>query len=210
VQRLVAQKLDAAAEEVRAERWGWTETRVERDFLELNRHGRLRPVQRPYTEDEQRDMDALTAQQDELAEKLEALSEDDENAYEEADLINEEIGRVDTAIIALESRAMVWDSDQIAEAGAFVIVGPQGELLIERGLVRRENSAALDAAGATVTGTSEAEARHTSGTLAPKVKPVHSARLCQMPAAHRASHRCHPRGTDRAACRRASRRSCGN
>jgi ParB family transcriptional regulator, chromosome partitioning protein len=47
LQRLVAQKLDAAAEEVRAEGWGWTETRVERDFLELNRYGRLRPVQRP-------------------------------------------------------------------------------------------------------------------------------------------------------------------
>ena len=45
----------------------------------------------------------------------------------------------------------------MAEAGAFVIVGPQGELIIERGLVRRENSAALDAAGATVTGTPEAE-----------------------------------------------------
>ncbi|CAE6754948.1 hypothetical protein R70006_03213 [Paraburkholderia domus] len=169
LQRLVAQKLDAAAEEVRAEGWGWTETRAERDFLELNRHGRLRPVQRPYTEDEQREADALTAQQDELAEKLEALSEDDENAYEEADRLNEEIGRVNSAIIALESRAVVWDMDQIAEAGAFVIVGPQGELLIERGLVRRENSAALDAAD----------------TPTPKVRPVHSAKLCQRLTAHR-------------------------
>ncbi|AXL53764.1 chromosome partitioning protein ParB [Paraburkholderia caffeinilytica] len=110
LQRLVAQKLDAAAEEVRAEGWGWTETRVERDFLELNRHGRLRPIQRPYTEDEQNKMDSLTAQQDELAEKLEALSEDDANAYEEADRLKEEIGRVNTAIIALESRAVVWGS----------------------------------------------------------------------------------------------------
>ncbi|MFM0166747.1 ParB/RepB/Spo0J family partition protein [Paraburkholderia sediminicola] len=183
--RLVAQKLDAAAEEVRAEGWGWTETRVERDFLELNRHGRLRPVQCPYTADEQSEMDSLTAQQDELAEKLEALSEDDENAYEEADRLNEQIERVNTAIIALESRVEVWDAQQMAEAGAFVIVGPQGELLIERGLVRRENSAALDAAGATVTGTLEAETPDTSGTQAPKVKPVHSAKLCQRLTAHR-------------------------
>ncbi|SOE98756.1 chromosome partitioning protein, ParB family [Burkholderia sp. OK233] len=185
LQRLVAQKLDAAAAEVRAEGWGWTETRVERDLLELNRHGRLRPVQRPYTEDEQREMDALTAQQDELAEKLEALSEDDENAYEVADRLDTEIGWVNAAIIALESRAVVWDAMQMAEAGAFVIVGPQGELLIERGLVRRENSAALDAAGATVTGTPEAEAPDTAGAPAPKVKPVHSAKLCQRLTAHR-------------------------
>ena len=185
LQKLVAQKLDAAAEEVRAEGWGWIETRVERNFLELNRYGRLRPVQRPYTDDEQRAMDALTAQQDELAEELEALPEDDESAYEEADRLNEEIGRVNAALIDLESRAMVWDAQQMAEAGAFVIVGPQGDLLIERGLVRRENANALEAAGAEVSGTPKAEADDTVSAQAPKIRPVHSAKLCQRLTAHR-------------------------
>ncbi|MGF6652204.1 ParB family chromosome partitioning protein [Paraburkholderia youngii] len=185
LQKLVAQKLDAAAAEVQAEGWGWTETRVERDFAELNRHGRLRPVQRQYTDDEQREMDAFTAQQDELAEKIEALSEGDEDAYEEADRLNDEMEQVNAAIIALESRTLVWDAQQMAEAGALVIVGPQGELVIERGLVRRENSAALDAAGATVTGTATAEGPDTVCAKAPKVKPVHSAKLCQRLTAHR-------------------------
>ncbi|RQT14809.1 ParB/Srx family N-terminal domain-containing protein [Burkholderia contaminans] len=185
LQKLVAQKLDATAAEVRAEGWGWTETRVERDFVELNRHGRLRPVQRPYTEDEQREKDALTAQQDELAEKIEALSEDDEEAYEEADRLNDEIGRINATIIALESRALVWEPQQMAEAGAFVIVGPQGELVIERGLVRRENSAALHGAGATPSGTPQVEAPDKLPVNAPKVKPVHSAKLCQRLTAHR-------------------------
>ncbi|MGP8432376.1 chromosome partitioning protein ParB [Paraburkholderia fungorum] len=185
LQKLVAEKLDAAASEVRSEGWGWAETRIERDFLELNRYGRLRPVQRPYAADEQRDMDALTAQQDELAEKIEALSEDDDNAYEEADRLNDEIERVNGAIIALEGRTVVWDTQQMAEAGAFVIVGPQGELVIERGLVRRENSAALDAAGATVTGIPEAEAPDTLSAKVQKIKPIHSAKLCQRLTAHR-------------------------
>lgn len=185
LQKLVAQKLDATAAEVRAEGWGWTETRVERDVLELNRYGRLRPVQRPYTEDAQREMDALTAQQDELAGKLEALSEDDENAYEEVDRLNEEIGRLDAVIIALESRTVVWDAQQMAEAGAFVIVGPHGELVIERGLVRRENADALEAAGAEVTGTPEAEADDMVSAKVPKIRPVHSAKLCQRLTAHR-------------------------
>ncbi|CAE6859403.1 Nucleoid occlusion protein [Paraburkholderia aspalathi] len=185
LQKLVAQKLDAAAAEVRAEGWGWTETRVERDFAEPNRHGRLRPVQRQYTEDEQHEMDALTARQDELAEKIDALSDDDEDAYEEADRLNDEIERVNAAIIALESRALVWDAQQMAEAGSFVIVGPQGELVIERGLVRRENSAALDAADATVTGMATAEGPDTGSSKAPMVKPVHSAKLCQRLTAHR-------------------------
>ncbi|MGF6548818.1 ParB/RepB/Spo0J family partition protein [Paraburkholderia youngii] len=186
LQKLVAQKLDAAAAEVQAEGWGWTETRVERDFAELNRHGRLRPVQRQYTDDEQREMDTFTAQQDELAEKIEALSEGDEDAYEEADRLNDEMEQVNAAIIALESRTLVWDAQQqMAEAGALVIVGPQGELVIERGLVRRESSAALDAAGATVTGTATAEGPDTVCAKAVKAKRVHSAKLCQRLTAHR-------------------------
>ncbi len=170
---------------MRAEGWGWTETRVERDVLELNRYGKLRPIQRPFTDEEQREMDTLTEQQDDLAGKLEALSEDDENAYEEAGRLEAEIGRVNAEIIALESRAMVWDTQQMAEAGAFVIIDPQGKLLIERGLVRRENSAALDAAGATVTGTPQAEAADPADGPVPKLKPVHSAKLCQRLTAHR-------------------------
>jgi ParB family chromosome partitioning protein len=74
----------------------------------------------------------------------------------------------------------------MAEAGAFVMVSPQGELVIERGLVRRENSAALDAVGATVTGTPDAE-RASGETEEPEAreKPVHSAKLCQRLTAHR-------------------------
>ncbi|MEM5343663.1 ParB/Srx family N-terminal domain-containing protein [Paraburkholderia azotifigens] len=185
LQRLVAQKLDAAAEEVRVEGWGWTETRVERDLLELNRYGKLRPIQRPLTDDEQREMGALTAQQDDLAGKLDALSGDDDNAYEEADRLSAGIGGVNAEIVALESRALVWDTQQMAEAGAFVIIDPQGKLLVERGLVRRENSAPLDAAGATVTGAPQAEAADATDDPAPKIKPVHSAKLCQRLTAHR-------------------------
>jgi len=186
LQRLAAAKLDAAAEEVRAEGWGWTEQRIERDVFELNRYGRLQPVQRSLTDEEQRAMDELTAQQDELAEKFEALSEDDENAYEEGARLEAEIDRVNAALIALESSTLSWDAQQMAEAGTFVMVSPQGELVIERGLVRRENSAALDAVGATATGTLETE-RASGETEEPeaKVKPVHSAKLCQRLTAHR-------------------------
>ncbi|MEY1594094.1 ParB N-terminal domain-containing protein [Burkholderia sp. Bmkn7] len=181
LQHLTAQKLDAAAETVRAEGWGWTETRVERDVLELNRYGRLRPAQRPYTDEEQRELDALTAQQAELSHKLAAPAEDDEDAYDEAERLDDEIGRVEAAISALESRAIVWDAAQMAEAGAFVIVGAQ---VIERSLVRREGSAALDAADAIVTGTAEADAPATADAPV-KIKPVHSATLCQRLTAHR-------------------------
>ncbi|VWB89750.1 ParB/Srx family N-terminal domain-containing protein [Burkholderia lata] len=184
LQRLAAQKLDAAAETVRAEGWGWTETRIERDVLELNRYGRLHPGQRPYTDDEQRELDMLTTQRDELTDKLDALQDDDDDADEEAERLDAEIGQVEAAIRAIESRAVVWNAPQMAEAGALVIVGSQGELVIERGLVRHENSAAFDAAGATVTGSSEVNSPNTADAPA-KVKPIHSAALCQRLTAHR-------------------------
>jgi ParB family chromosome partitioning protein len=185
LQRLVAQKLDVAAKEVRVEGWGWTEIRVERDLLELSRYGKPRPIQRLFTDDERRETDALTAEQDELAGKMEALSEDDENAYEEADRLDAEVERVNAAIVALESRALVWDTQQMAEAGAFVIIDPEGKLLVERGLVRHENSAALDAVGATVTGTAQADAADPADCPVTKIKPIHSAKLCRRLTAHR-------------------------
>jgi len=186
LQRLAAAKLDAAAEDVRAEGWGWTEQRIERDVLELNRYGRLQPVQRPLTDDEQHEMDALTAQQDRLAEQFDALGEDDENAYEEAEQLEAESDRVSAALIALESSTLMWDAQQMAEAGAFVTVSLQGGLVIERGLVRRDNSAALNAVGAIVTGTQETE-RASGETAEPeaKEKPLHSAKLCRRLTAHR-------------------------
>jgi ParB family chromosome partitioning protein len=188
LQRLVANKLATVTEELRAEGWDWIETRIERDRVELNRYGRLRPIQRPYTADEQRKIDAFIAQRDELADKVESLSEEDENADDEAERLDTEIERVNAAIFALENCAMAWDKQQMAEAGAFAIIGPQGELLIERGLVRREHRAALEAAGASVTGTPHAQASQlTDETDNPtkKEKPIHSAKLCQRLTAHR-------------------------
>lgn len=180
LQRLAGEKLEAVAGKIRAEGWNWTETRIERDMLELNRYDRLAPINRPYTGDEQREMDALTARQDELAEQYDALAEGDENAYEEGERIETELNSVTAAIRALEARALTWDTQQMAKAGAFVILDPQGNVIIERGLIRRDGDAGHGAAAATVGQTIAAlkEANR-------KPKPVHSAKLCQRLTAHR-------------------------
>ncbi|MDN7444359.1 ParB/Srx family N-terminal domain-containing protein [Burkholderia cepacia] len=180
LQRLAGEKLEAVAEEVRAEGWNWTETRIERDVLELNRYDRLDPLNRPYTKDEQCEMNALTARQDELMEQYDALAEDDENAYEEGERIEGELNAVTAAIQALEARALTWDTHQMAEAGAFVVLDPQGNLIIERGLIRRDGDAAHDRAATTV---GQAIATLKEATRNPK--PVHSAKLCQRLTAHR-------------------------
>ncbi|MGF6967298.1 ParB family chromosome partitioning protein [Paraburkholderia sp. WC7.3g] len=180
LQRLAGDKLEAVAGEVRAEGWNWTETRIERDVLELNRYDRLDPINRPYTGDEQREIDTLTARQDELAERYDALAEDDENAYEEGERIEVELNIVTAAIQALETRTLTWDAQQMAEAGAFVILDPQGSLIIERGLIRVDSDAAHDMEATTV-GQAVAALKEANR----KPKPVHSAKLCQRLTAHR-------------------------
>ena len=186
LQRLVSDKLDAAAEEVRAEGFGWIETRIERDYSELNSFGRLEPVQRPYTDDEQRELDALNRQRDGLAAQFDALEEGDEDAYEEAERLETALDAANAAIGNFAKRAEMWDVQQIAEAGAFVMVGPNGELMVERGLVRPESKATLEEQGAIVSGLADAsDTSISTGTAAPKERPIHSAPLCQRLTAHR-------------------------
>ncbi|ABE31176.1 parB-like nuclease domain protein [Paraburkholderia xenovorans LB400] len=180
LQRLAGEKLETVAGEVRAEGWNWTETRIERDVLELNHYDRLAPIDRAYTEDEQREMDVLTARQDALAKQYDALSEDDENAYEEGERIETELNTVTAAIQALEMRTQAWSTQQMAEAGAFIILDPQGDLVIERGLVRHDSNAARGM-GAATTGHAVATLKEAN----PKSPPVHSAKLCQRLSAHR-------------------------
>jgi ParB family chromosome partitioning protein len=186
LQRLVSERLDAAAEEVRAEGFGWIETRIERDYSELNFFGRLEPVQRPYTDNEQRELDALNMQRDGLAAQFDALDEGDEDAYEKAERLETALDAANTAIDNFAKRAEMWDVQQIAEAGALVMVGPNGELMIERGLVRPESKAALEEHGAIVSGLADAsDASISTGTATPKERPIHSAALCQRLTAHR-------------------------
>ncbi|WP_429470993.1 hypothetical protein [Paraburkholderia sp. WSM4175] len=180
LQHLAGEKLEAAAEAIRAEGWNWTEARIERDVLELNRFARLDPLDRHYTEDEQREMNALTARQDELAERYDALAEDDEDAYEEGERIEPELNEITAAIQALETRTQVLDAQQMAQAGAFVILDPQGNLIIERGLVRRESDDGHDDSATPV---SQAVAALKEANR--KAKPIHSAKLCQRLSAHR-------------------------
>ncbi|WP_438392085.1 ParB/RepB/Spo0J family partition protein [Caballeronia sp. DA-9] len=189
LQRLVAEKLEAAAEAVRAEGFGWVETRIERDHSEMNSFGRLQPIQRPYTEDEQRELDALKAQHDEIVAKFDALEEGDENAYEEAENLEAAMDAIERAIGTFAQRAQVWgDAAHVAQAGAFVTVGPNGELMIDRGLVKLEDLALLEGDGAVVTGVASTDMTGSStgnSKAAPKERPVHSAALCQRLTAHR-------------------------
>jgi ParB family chromosome partitioning protein len=181
--RLVADKLEAAAAVIREQGWGWVETRVERDHAEINSFGRLAPTTRPYTRKEERELKKLVAHRDDLMAKYDACEGGEEAAYEEAERLEQSVNAADHAVGAFAKRAETWDVAQIGQAGAFVFIDAQGELAIERGLVKREDKHELESHGATVTGLANGE-RTAISEPASKEKPLHSDKLCRRLTAH--------------------------
>ncbi|WP_425105178.1 ParB/RepB/Spo0J family partition protein [Ancylobacter sp.] len=132
VDRLVAEKLKAEADAVAAEGWKWVE--MAPDFAYGHTYGlrQLRGETVLLTAEEETCRDALQAEYDRLS-----------TEYAEADELPEEVdarlGELETAIEALETRPITFDPLEVARAGAFVSIGHDGALRIERGYVRPED-----------------------------------------------------------------------
>ncbi|KON62808.1 MULTISPECIES: ParB/RepB/Spo0J family partition protein [Acetobacteraceae] len=130
--RLVMEKLHAAAEDIRAEGWKWVETALSfswghtRDFAEIDGT----PV--ALSDEETARLTALHSEQEAI-----------EAEYAQADEFPEEIdtrlGEIERAIEALEERPVPFDPADMARAGVFVSLDTDGTLLVERGFVRPED-----------------------------------------------------------------------
>ncbi len=172
--RLVAEKLEAAAAEVRNEGWQWIEVRARGGQQELVFFGQDRPAMRDMTPDEEATRKALAEQVEQtgaaLCEYYDSECEADEEL--ESRLSDAE----DAAKEALESfdlSLQAWTDAQKQAAGAFVMVGRGGELVVKRGLLRREQ-----AATGSVPSVTAAQAPK-------KAKPELSEALCRRLTAHR-------------------------
>ncbi|ATU72294.1 hypothetical protein SXCC_04259 [Gluconacetobacter sp. SXCC-1] len=130
--RLVMDKLQEAADQVRTEGWKWVETALSfpwghtRDFVEVEgTHVAL-------SEEETARLTALHSEQETI-----------EAEYAQADEFPEEIdsrlGEIELAIEALEERPVSFDPAEMARAGIFVSLDTDGTLLVERGFVRPED-----------------------------------------------------------------------
>jgi len=132
VDRLVIDKLNAAAEEIRAEGWKWVEAARSftwghtRDFYEIEGTGVL------LSEDEAASLHALRAEQ-------EMIEADYAEADELPEAVDERLGEIEQTIEALEDRPLAYAPAEMARAGAFVSLDNDGTLLIARGFVRPED-----------------------------------------------------------------------
>ncbi|GAA4492045.1 ParB/RepB/Spo0J family partition protein [Gluconacetobacter tumulicola] len=130
--RLVMEKLAAAAEAIRTEGWKWVETVLSFPWGHTRDYAEIEGTPVALSEEEAGRLIALHSEQ-----------EDIEAEYAQADEFPEEIdarlGEIEQAIEALEERPVSFDPADVARAGAFVSLDTDGTLLVERGFVRPED-----------------------------------------------------------------------
>lgn len=137
VDQMVADKLNAESETIAAEGWRWIE--VAPDFAYGHAFG-LRQVRGdtvPLTAEEETTRDALQAEFD-------RLSDEYQDADELPEDVDERLSELETALEAFEARPIVFDQVEIGRAGAFVSIGSDGQLRIERGYVRPEDELSVE------------------------------------------------------------------
>lgn len=130
--RLVGEKLKAAAAEVAAEGWKWVAADLE---LPYGYDHDLRGITGAFaelTKKERRERDKLRKEQERL--EAEYAGHD-----ELPDEIDQRLGEIEKLLEAFERRPAVYDPAEIAIAGVFVSVDEDGELMVDRGWVRPQD-----------------------------------------------------------------------
>jgi len=145
-QRLAGEKLEAEAEKLRAEGWGWVEMDFDCDYSELHRHGRITPQPLDAPAELKAELEAAEAEVERLDTLLdEAYGSDDDN-QDEIDRLDAEKDAADEKVSEIEERLEAFidfDPEQKQLAGCFVSINGRGEALIEKGLVKPESKRAV-------------------------------------------------------------------
>ncbi len=140
--RLVAEKLKTAAEEVAAEGWKWIEVAVSYPYDATRGLRELQGEPLDLTSEEQATIDALNREY----QKLEA---EYEGADELPDEVDQRLGEIETALAAFETRPVRFEAEDIARAGVFISIAHDGQLDIDRGYVRAEDETSIVPEGET-------------------------------------------------------------
>jgi len=137
LERLVTEKLKAEAETIAAEGWKWIEVAISFPYGYDDGLRQLEGTPEDITAEEQATVEALQAEHAKL-----------EDEYQDADELPDEVdvrlGEIEKALSAFENRPHIFDSADIARAGAFVSIDSDGSLLIDRGYVRPEDEASVE------------------------------------------------------------------
>jgi ParB family chromosome partitioning protein len=128
--RLVAEKLHAEAEKVKAEGWAWVEVLQEMDYGRLARFRRIPPTETPLSVEDEAKLSVLCEQHDALVENLE--EEPSTETVAELDRLSDEI---DT----LSAKREQWSEEDKARSGVFLALDHHGEFVVRRGYAKPDD-----------------------------------------------------------------------
>jgi len=125
--RLTNEKLQRAADEVRtSEGWGWVEAAIDCPYASALRRVYPHPVER--SDEDTASITALGEEYDALI----AACVGDEDILRE---VETRLAEIETALAAF-GEDFVFTSEEIADGGAFLFLGQDGQVRIERGFIR--------------------------------------------------------------------------
>lgn len=130
--RLVMEKLQEAAEQVRAEGWKWVETALSFPWGHTRHFAEIDGTEVPLSDEETVRLEALRAEQ-------QTIEAEYAQADEYPDEVDARLGEIEQAILVLEERPLAFDPADMARAGAFVSLASDGTLQVERGFVLPED-----------------------------------------------------------------------
>jgi ParB family chromosome partitioning protein len=145
LQRLATEKLEAIAETVRGEGWGWVEARLEADHHALRQLTLADCDLRKPDVGERRELSELAQRSRELARQSDQLQVQEEGWQQEAELIELEERDIAARQRAIQQGLRVWAPAIMAVAGVIVTVGREGDAEVIRGLLRDSDRKVLAA-----------------------------------------------------------------
>lgn len=138
--RLVAEKLKLAADEIASQGWKWVDAALSFPYGHELGLRELVGTAVDLTDEERATREALRDEYDRL-----------EAEYAEADELPDDIdarlGEIEQALEAFEQRPTVYDPADIAIAGVFVSLDSDGSLSVDRGYVRLEDERPVNVEG---------------------------------------------------------------
>jgi ParB family chromosome partitioning protein len=132
--RLALAKLEAEADKIRQEGWKWVEARPQFDYADRGEFLARRPEPLPVSEE-------ARAEEQRLAEEYQSLFE---SSDEHDEATQDRLDAIEARIAEIEGTERAFTPETMAVAGAIVSIGHDGDVEVTRGLIRREEAAALE------------------------------------------------------------------
>ncbi|MEZ5656874.1 MAG: ParB/RepB/Spo0J family partition protein [Sphingobium sp.] len=132
---LAIEKLREVAVEVQAEGWKWAEAHI--DYPHAHGMRRFYPETVALSEEDEKRLEAASAQYDQLVEGYDSNDEMPEDVAVKVEALDAEID-------AISDKRYAYDANLIAHGGVFVVLNHDGTVRIERGFVRAKDEALAD------------------------------------------------------------------